>query len=233
MKVSDLVFGPVTPASLLVVLLVVGGVTSLNVYLNPPPPEVEGEPPQVWFYVYIENLAWRNYTRYDIDCWYPEGMTLEELGSGGEPNAYSDGGLHGYGDPNNPSGEFYLMWKPSGTFKDWGEALDYISRVSGVEVTYGEIPEEETQYPSWQDHVYVIMLVNGTGRYVDEYVGIYLAQECTETDRTILYLYVDLYGFAFDDYTKNGAVYGATFRCHPYSGTPLDDIIGYPYGTSG
>ncbi|HEX9914136.1 MAG TPA: hypothetical protein VGB32_04385 [Candidatus Bathyarchaeia archaeon] len=231
MKIREVVLGPVTPLSLLVVVLVVCSLTSINIYLNPPPPETEQEAPEVWFYIYIENLSWSNYTKYDIDCWVPAGMTLEEFVVEGGYNTYEEGALHGFGDPNVSTGEFYLMWKPYDSFNDWKSALEYATGLVGIDVQCNETAlmyEIPSRY-SWQDHNYVMSLLNGTGAYSDEFIGVFEALKCDKTNRTFIFLYINFKEFKYYDYKYNGAVYGATYRCHPYEGTPLDLIIGYPY----
>jgi hypothetical protein len=231
MKLREIILGPVTPLSLVFVVIAVCSLTSVNIYLNPPPPEVQHETPEVLFYVYIENLSWSNYTRYDIDCWYPSGMTLEVLSIDGKTNTYMEGALHAFGDPNAPTGEFYLIWKPYDSFDDWNTALLYATGLIGVDVQCNEtaLTNELPRRYSWQDHDYVISLLNGTGPHSDEYIGIFEAFKCEKTSRTFIFLYINFQEFKYDDYKYNGAVYGATYRCHPHEGTPLDLIIGYPY----
>ena len=227
MRIREFIAGPVTLGSLLVVLLLVGVATSVNIYLNPPPPQVEEEDSGLGFYEIIESLTWLNYTRFDIDYWYPEGMTLEELSLEGKGISYYEGGLNGYGDPNVRYGDFFLVWKPSGHFDSWGEALDYVIQVTSKGIIYDESQILEVgYYLSWQGHYYTCCMVNGTGPYADKYVGRFTAQECTETGRVFVYLYVNFEEFDPYDYIKNGSVYFATYRCHPIEGTPIEDIIG-------
>jgi len=224
-RIRDFVVGPVTLRSLLVLLLLVVVATSVNVYLNPPPPPVETEAPEMWFYEYIESLTWDNYTRYDIDYWYPEGMIVKELNLEGKSNSYYEGGLHGYADPNAPTGEFFFVWKPSGYFDGWTEALDYIIKVTGEGVSYDESKIRKIESP-YLYHPYFFTFVNGTGPYADEYVGEFLAHECPDTERKFVYLYVNFEEFDLADYTRRGDVYSGTYSCHPISGTPIDHIIG-------
>lgn len=225
MRIREFAAGPVTLGSLLVVLILVGVATSVNIYLNPPQPQVESGAPKMWFYEYIESLTFDNYTRYDIDYWYPEGMTLEELSLEGESNSYYEGGLHGYADPNVLTGEFFFVWKPSGYFDGWTEALDYIIRVTGEGISYDENKIRKIEAPS-PYHPYVITFVNGTGPYAEEYVGMFIAHECQNTERFFVYIYINLEEFNLADYTLRGDVYSSTYSCHPIEGTPIDHIIG-------
>jgi len=222
--IREFVAGPVTPKSLLVVLLLVSGATAVNVYLNPPSPHVETEVPEMWFYEYIGSLTFDNYTLFDIDYWYPEGMTLKEFTLEGESNSYNEGGLHGYDDPNVPTGEFFFVWKSSGYFNGWTEALDYIIQVTDEGITYDESVSWEGE-PSWMGHPWVYTVVNGTGPLADEYVGTFYWQECQDTERVFVYLYMNFEDFDLADYTRNGEAY-LTYSCHPTLGTPIDHIIG-------
>ncbi|MBD3172478.1 hypothetical protein GF326_08400 [Candidatus Bathyarchaeota archaeon] len=219
---------PVSLKTTALVVILITIVTSINVYLNPP--ELQPEEPEMYFYEYIESISWNNWTRFDIDCWYPEGMTVEEMPVDGE-FTYHNGALYGYSDPNNLNGRYILLWKPESYFENWEEALQYLMDVTGWQVTY--VPEDIesvfTMYPSWQDHEYSISAVNGTDYRRDEMVGIFLAQHCDVTNRSIVFFYTNYIDFDSNSYVKNGAIYSAAFRCHPYEGTPLDPIIGYPY----
>jgi hypothetical protein len=218
MRLREFLTGPLTPRSLLVILLLVGGATAVNLLLNPPPQHVETEAPEMWFYEYIESLTFDNYTRYDIDYWCPEGMTLEELGN----TSYYEGGLHGHDDPNVLSGEFFLVWKPSGYFDGWEEALGYIIQLTGEGITDGnKVWEIELSYPI---HPYVYTVINGTDTSTDKYVGMFETHDCPDTERVFVYLYINFGEFNIGDYKLNGQVYSLTYICHPISGTPIDHI---------
>jgi len=226
---GGLITRPLTLRSFLVILLLVGSLTIATaiIHMKTPSqpveeeaPPVKVEAPKMWFYEYIESLTYDNYTRYDIDYWYPEGMTLEELSN----TSYYKGGLHGYDDPNVLSGEFFLVWKPSGYFDGWEEALDYIIQLTGEGITdENKIWEIEKTY---QYHPYVYTLVNGTGIYADKYVGMFYTHECPDTERVFVYLYINFEEFNPGDYTLNGQVYSLTYSCHPISGTPIDHFFG-------
>lgn len=228
-----LLFGdnPVSAKTTAIIVIIITAMTGINVYLNPPEPQPEE--PEMYFYEYAESLTWSNWTRFDIDCWYPEGMTLEELQVGDE-FTYTNGALYVHSDPDNPHGRYILLWKPEGYFANWEEALQYLMELMGWRVTY--VPEDVESvfklYPSWQDHEYSISAVNGTDTRTDEMVGIFLAQRCDVTHRDIVLLYTNYIDFDSNCYVKNGAIYAAAFRCHSYEGTPLDKIIGYSYEKS-
>jgi hypothetical protein len=221
--IREYLAGPVTLRSVLVVVLLVSSVTAVNVLMNPPQPQVETDAPEMWFYEYIESLTFDNYTLFDIDYWYPEGMTVEELTLEGEGNTYNEGGLHGYADPNVPTGEFFFVWRPSGHFDDWTEALDYIMQTTGGDIVYDERTFREGE-SSRMGHPWVYTVLNGTSPIADEYVGTFYWQECTDTGRVLVYLYMNLEDYDLADYRRNGEVY-LTYSCHPTQDTPIEDFI--------
>jgi hypothetical protein len=221
--IRECLAGPTTLRSALVVLLLVSSVTAVNVLLNPIQPQVEKEAPEMWFYEYIESLKFENYTLFDIDYWYPEGMTVEELNGEGKSNTYNEGGLHGYDDPNVPTGEFFFLWRPSGYFDEWTEALDYIIRTTSEDIIYDEETIKEGK-SSRMGHHWVYTVLNGTGPISDDYVGTFFGQECTESGRVFVYLYTNFEDYDLADYRRNGEVY-LTYNCHPTHDTPIEDII--------
>ena len=99
--------------------------------------------------------------------------------------------------------------------------------MTGKGISYDESQFLKTgHWLSWQGHYNAVCRGNGTGPYADRWVGRFIAQECTETERDFLYLYVNFDEFDPYDYIKNGSVYFATYSCHPIEGTPIDQIIG-------
>lgn len=220
--IQERLVGPATLRSVLVVLLLVSSVTAVNVLMNPILPQVEREAPEMWFYEYIGSLTFDNYTLFDIDYWYPEGMTVEELIGEGEGNTYNEGGLQGYADPNVPTGEFFFVWRASGHFDDWTEALDYIIRTTGGDIVYDEETIREGE-SSRMGHPWVYTVLNGTGLISDEYVGTFYGQECTESGRVFVVLYTNFEDYDLADYRRNGEVY-LTYSCHPTQGTPIEDF---------
>ena len=215
--------GPVTLRSVLVVVLLVSSVTAVNVLMNPPQPQVKTDAPEMWFYEYIGSLTFDNYTLFDIDYWYPEGMTLKEFTLEGESNSYNEGGLHGYDDPNVPTGEFFFVWRPFGYFYDWTEAFDYVIQLTSESITYSESVFWEGE-SSRMGHPWVYTVLNGTGPIADEYVGTLYWQECLDTGREFVYLYLNFEDFSLADYRRNGDVY-MTYNCHPTQDTPIEEYI--------
>ena len=249
---GGLVTRPLTLRSFLVILLLVGGLTIATAIIHmetpsqpveegAPPvdveaPPVEGEVPELEFHEIIEGLAWLNYTRFDIDCWYPEGMTLEELGLEGRALSYYEGVLRGYGDPTEPNrayihaGEFFLIWKPSGSFDSWKETLDHAIQVTGYGTRMScSYDESQLQVLSpkltWQRHRVTSGMLNGTGLYADRWVGTFEAHECTETGRVFVWIYIDFEKYDPISPKYNGMIYLAAYRCHPTEATWIEDLI--------
>ena len=223
MRIQDLFLGPVTLKSLLVILLIVGSYTALNNYLYPPLPQTD-EDDGLEFYEIFERIAWLNYTRYDIFCWYPEGMTIEEtpIESGGF--SYTEGAIHCYGTPTESNrafihaGEYFLVWSQIGTFNDMVEALNHAIHVTGYNSCIGydeNLIQKKSPMLTWQGHHVFGGYLNGTGQFTELVVGIFEVHECIETGRVFAWTYLDFENYVPASFKNNGSIFFATYRCHP------------------
>lgn len=78
----------------------------------------------------------------------------------------------------------------------------------------------------WQGHKVVGGNLNGTGLYADRWIGLFEAHEYSETGRVFVWIYVDFEKYVPYSFKYNGAIFFATYRCHPIEEDWIEDLIG-------